>query len=101
MVVAGIARIVKVRGLRLSLRLSGPPVKRVVATGMVVGVVVATIRMIKVSCAWLRLSLLHFRSASGSHQEDKHLEYTKLQITNFVQNNLVSRVTKHRFLQIL
>jgi len=57
-----------VRRLGFGLMLSGPLVETVV--GVVVGVVVNI-----VTTTWVRLSLLHLRSGSGSHQEHKRLYY--------------------------
>jgi len=64
-----------VRGLGFGLRLGGPLVVGVVGVigAGVVGMVMETITIV-VATTWLRLSLLHLRSASGSRQEHKHLK---------------------------
>jgi len=76
LVTVGIGVVVSsVRGLCLGLRLGGPLVVGVVGVigAGVVGMVMETITIV-VGTTWLRLSLLHLRSASGSRQKHKHLK---------------------------
>jgi len=77
-----------VRGLGFGLRLGGPLVVGVVGVigAGVVGMVMETITIV-VGTTWLRLSLLHLRSASGSRQKHKHLKVHNVRLNIHFRNH--------------